>query len=125
MKKLLLLLLIFPLFISCGGDDEDELSKEITSKDLIGSWSTGVEGTHKYISFDEGNSGFYALYSGAKIVSSYTFDYVLSGNQISLKIKYSFDENLIGKTKVWNCELSSKSFKIKNESEVGTYSRME
>ncbi|SBW05595.1 hypothetical protein [uncultured Dysgonomonas sp.] len=124
MKKLLLLLLIFPLFISCGGDDEKEFGKEINSKDIVGSWSTGVEGTHKYISFDEDNTGFYALYSGATIVSSYTFDYVLTGNQISLKIKYSFNENLIGKMKVWDCELSSKSFKVKNEAEAGAYTKI-
>lgn len=124
MKKLLLFFIIVPFLFSCGGDDES-FDDEITSKDIVGSWSTGVEGTLKYISFDEGNSGFFALYSGAKLVSSYTFDYVISEGQISIKIKFSLDKDLIGKTKSWDYELSAKSLRIKNEAESGAYSRIE
>ncbi len=41
MKKILTLLLIFPLFIACGDDDEDTTPEPdyITNEDIVGYWN--------------------------------------------------------------------------------------
>ena len=95
MKKILfLMILFFPIVLSsCSSDDDDWI--DLNSEDIVGTWSTGIEGTHKYIKFESDGTGYYAL----------------------LKLK--------GQKRVWECLFSKDILKIKDGSlENGTYKRL-
>ena len=57
----------------CSSDDDDWM--DLDSKHLVGTWSTGTEGTHKYLKFENDGTGYYALLNGASFLTNY-FIYV-------------------------------------------------
>ena len=126
MKKILfLMILFFPIVLSsCSSDDDDWI--DLNSEDIVGTWSTGIEGTHKYIKFESDGTGYYALLSGATFVSNYLFTYQISGDKINIQITYSDNGNkLKGQKRVWECLFSKDVLKIKDGSlENGTYKRL-
>ena len=114
MKKLLFfMILLCPIVLGgCSSDDDDWM--DLDSKHLVGTWSTGTEGTHKYLKFENDGTGYYALLNGASFLTNYLFTYEISG-----------DNMLKGQKKVWECLFSKDILKIKNGSEDGTYKRVE
>ena len=126
MKKILFfMILLCPIVLGgCSSDDDDWM--DLDSKHLVGTWSTGTEGTHKYLKFENDGTGYYALLNGASFLSNYLFTYEISGDNINIEITYSDDGNkLKGQKKVWECLFSKDILKIKNGSEDGTYKRVE
>lgn len=126
MKKGLffLMVLLIPMFIGgCSSDDDKEEWTELNPNELIGSWSTGIEGIHKYLRFEEDGTGYYALLNGSTFTTNYLFDYEISGNNISIKITYSEPSGLTGEKKVWNCLFSKNALKIQDGQESGTYKK--
>ena len=125
MKNTLFLLVIVlsAMLISCSKDDGS--STPITKSAIIGKWSTGVEGIHKYITFESDGTGFYALFNGGSMGQNYLFSYeIISDESISIEITYSENERLIGRTKLWNCSLSGDKLMIENETEEGIYGKL-
>lgn len=55
MKNILFTLFAILILTSCSKDEEDWT--ELNSNNIIGYWSTGIEGTHKLLSFDEDGTG--------------------------------------------------------------------
>lgn len=127
MKKILFLMVVLPmmLFTACSSDDEDNPQTQLTQSALIGKWSTGIDGVHKYIDFEADGTGFYTLYNGATMGQNYMFSYTISDNSISIKITYSESDGLIGKNKLWNCTFWGNKLKIDNETENGIYNKIE
>lgn len=75
----------------CSSDDDDWM--DLDSKHLVGTWSTGTEGTHKYLKFENDGTGYYALLNGASFLTNYLFTYEISGDNINIEITYSDDGN--------------------------------
>ena len=69
MKKLLFfMILLCPIVLGgCSSDDDDWM--DLDSKHLVGTWSTGTEGTHKYLKFENDGTGYYALLNGASFLT--------------------------------------------------------
>ena len=63
MKNILFTLFAILILTSCSKDKEDWT--ELNSNSIIGYWSTGIEGTHKLLSFDEDGTGSFGIYSNA------------------------------------------------------------
>lgn len=63
MKNILFTLFAILILTSCSKDEEDWT--ELNSNNIIGYWSTGIEGTHKLLSFDEDGTGSFGIYSNA------------------------------------------------------------
>ena len=124
-KILFFMILLCPIVLGgCSSDDDDWM--DLDSKHLVGTWSTGTEGTHKYLKFENDGTGYYALLNGASFLTNYLFTYEISGDNINIEITYSDDGNkLKGQKKVWECLFSKDILKIKNGSEDGTYKRVE
>ena len=61
MKNILFTLFAILILTSCSKDEEDWT--ELNSNNIIGYWSTGIEGTHKLLSFDEDGTGSFGIYS--------------------------------------------------------------
>ena len=61
MKKILFfMILLCPIVLGgCSSDDDDWM--DLDSKHLVGTWSTGTEGTHKYLTYII-HSGFISGY---------------------------------------------------------------
>lgn len=92
MKKLLFYDFIVSNSIGgCSSDDDDWM--DLDSKHLVGTWSTGTEGTHKYLKFENDGTGYYALLNGASFLTNYLFTYEISGDNINIEITYSDDGN--------------------------------
>ena len=73
MKKILFfMILLCPIVLGgCSSDDDDWM--DLDSKHLVGTWSTGTEGTHKYLKFENDGTGYYALLNGASFLTNYLF----------------------------------------------------
>lgn len=129
MKKNLnfVLILLFPILLglgSCSSSDDDWI--DLNSEEIIGTWSTGTEGVHKYLKFENDGTGYYALLNGADFATNYLFTYKISGNNINIVITYSDGGNkLEGQERVWECLFSKDVLKISNGQESGTYKRIE
>ena len=53
------MILLCPIVLGgCSSDDDDWM--DLDSKHLVGTWSTGTEGTHKYLKFENDGTGYYA-----------------------------------------------------------------
>ena len=79
MKKLLLLLLLFPLFISCGGDDEDQdefYQKQVTNTELESGTATykQVKGSSTYYLVFENGTLRTWVYKGGKFTDNMYYD---------------------------------------------------
>lgn len=124
MKKILFLMAILPmmLFTACSSDD-DEPQILLSKSAIIGKWSTGTSGIHKYVDFDSDGTGYYALFNGTNIGQNYLFSYKVSDKSITIEITYSETKGIIGKVKQWNCNLSENILTIENETENGVYKR--
>lgn len=110
------------LFTACSSDD-DEPQIPLSKSAIIGKWSTGTSGIHKYIDFDSDGTGYYALFNGTNIGQNYLFSYNVSDESITIEITYSESKGIIGKVKQWNCSLTENSLTIENETENGVYKR--
>ena len=56
------MILLCPIVLGgCSSDDDDWM--DLDSKHLVGTWSTGTEGTHKYLKFENDGTGYYALFN--------------------------------------------------------------
>ena len=109
---------------SCSSSDDDWI--DLNSEEIIGTWSTGTEGVHKYLKFENDGTGYYALLNGADFATNYLFTYKISGNNINIVITYSDGGNkLEGQERVWECLFSKDVLKISNGQESGTYKRIE
>lgn len=74
MKKNLyfVLILLFPILLglgSCSSSDDDWI--DLNSEEIIGTWSTGTEGVHKYLKFENDGTGYYALLNGADFATNF------------------------------------------------------
>ena len=66
------MILLCPIVLGgCSSDDDDWM--DLDSKHLVGTWSTGTEGTHKYLKFENDGTGYYALLNGASFLTNYLF----------------------------------------------------
>ena len=80
MKNILFTLFAILILTSCSKDEEDWT--ELNSNNIIGYWSTGIEGTHKLLSFDEDGTGSFGIYSNATPISFQMFDYKIEEGRI-------------------------------------------
>ena len=72
MKKILIIkILLCPIVL--GGCSSDDDWMDLDLKHLVGTWSTGTEGTHKYLKFENDGTGYYALLNGASFLTYYLF----------------------------------------------------
>lgn len=125
MKKLLFSIAILPIILLTGcSSSDDDTSIPISQSAIIGKWSTGTNGIHKYIEFESNGRGFYSLFNDGTTGQNYTFSYSVSDKNINIKIIYSETQGLIGKSKLWNCVFSGDKLKIENETENGTYKKL-
>ncbi|MCS2765367.1 DUF5640 domain-containing protein [Bacteroides thetaiotaomicron] len=91
------MILLCPIVLGgCSSDDDDWM--DLDSKHLVGTWSTGTEGTHKYLKFENDGTGYYALLNGASFLTNYLFTYEISGDNINIEITYSDDGNKAQRT---------------------------
>ena len=82
MKNILFTLFAILILTSCSKDEEDWT--ELNSNNIIGYWSTGIEGTHKLLSFDEeGRIYIYDVYPDEK--TPYYLDCKISGTTLKVE----------------------------------------
>ncbi|MEG1839378.1 MAG: hypothetical protein RR220_08840 [Bacteroidaceae bacterium] len=127
MKKALFLLAILPvfLFMACSSIDNNP-KIPITKSSIIGKWSTGTKGIHKYLEFESNGTGCYASYNEDKMEQNYFFSYEISNEIISITITHAnIGKELVGSTKLWNCTLAGYNLIIENGTENGVYKRIE
>ena len=96
MKKNLyfVLILLFPILLglgSCSSSDDDWI--DLNSEEIIGTWSTGTEGVHKYLKFENDGTGYYALLNGADFATNYWLSLKTWG--IALKFLFLHHENIL------------------------------
>nr|2M4L_A Chain A, protein BT_0846 [Bacteroides thetaiotaomicron VPI-5482] len=92
---------------------------ELNSNNIIGYWSTGIEGTHKLLSFDEDGTGSFGIYSNATPISFQMFDYKIEEGRI-----YIYDVYPDEKTPYYlDCKISGTTLKVETGSEAGTYKK--
>lgn len=120
MKKILFLLAMLPMMFACSSSDDEEEYLDFTASDLVGKWSTGTSGVHKYLEFESNGEGYYSLFSGADIISNYVFDYKVSDNEIC--IYNTYPDN--GSPYILKALYSTNKLKILEGEEKGTYSRI-
>ena len=80
MKNILFTLFAILILTSCSKDEEDWT--ELNSNNIIGYWSTGIEGTHKLLSFDEDGTGSFGIYINATPIS---LDCKISGTTLKVE----------------------------------------
>lgn len=81
------MILLCPIVLGgCSSDDDDWM--DLDSKHLVGTWSTGTEGTHKYLKFENDGTGYYALLNGASFLTNYLFTYEISGDNIMAVLRW-------------------------------------
>lgn len=119
MKKVLFLLVTILVFASCSKDDEDWI--ELNDNNIVGNWSTGVEGMHKFLNFKEDGSGSFGIYSNATSVSFQTFDYKVEGDRIYIYDTYPKEYSPY----YLNCKISHKTLKVEDGTEAGTYNKLD
>jgi len=117
MKKILLLSALILGLIGCSSDDDNW--NVPTKSDLTqGSWSTGITGMHKYLSFEEDNTGYFAIYNGATLSSHYLFNYEIKNGEIT------FEHQLNGTKSISKCSISGDKLQIEEGAESGVYEKI-
>lgn len=117
MKNILFTLFAILILTSCSKDEEDWT--ELNSNNIIGYWSTGIEGAHKLLSFDEDGTGSFGIYSNATPISFQMFDYKIEEGRI-----YIYDVYPDEKTPYYlDCKISGTTLKVETGSEAGTYKK--
>ena len=122
MRKILFLLAMLPIVLcGCSSDDENEAITEITLAELVGSWATDQDGnTRKYLNFEANGDGYFALFSGTKIILDYTFNFRISGNTIKVSNTYPYELGSYSMTYSY----STNKLKILEGDEKGVYKKM-
>lgn len=119
MKKTLFLSIAILMLIGCSKDDENWT--ELNDSNIVGYWSTGIEGMHKFLSFKEDGTGSFGIYSNANLISMQIFNYTVTDNRIYIDDTYPKE-----KTPYYiDCKISNNTLKVENGEEAGTYEKLE
>ncbi len=88
---------------------------------IVGNWSTGIKGSHKFLNFGDDDKGSFGIYSNADPISFQTFKYKVEDSKI-----YIYDVFPKGKSPYYlDCKISNNKLKIENGEESGTYEKLE
>jgi len=101
MKNILFTLFAILILTSCSKDDDNWI--ELNENNIVGNWSTGIKGSHKFLNFGDDDKGSFGIYSNADPISFQTFKYKVEDSKI-----YIYD--VFPKGKSW---LSCNSWGIK------------
>ena len=109
MKNILFTLFAILILTSCSKDDDNWI--ELNENNIVGNWSTGIKGSHKFLNFGDDDKGSFGIYSNADPISFQTFKYDVFPKG---KSPYYLD-----------CKISNNKLKIENGEESGTYEKLE
>ena len=98
MKNILFTLFAILILTSCSKDDDNWI--ELNENNIVGNWSTGIKGSHKFLNFGDDDKGSFGIY---------IYDVFPKG-----KSPYYLD-----------CKISNNKLKIENGEESGTYEKLE
>lgn len=103
----------------CSKDDNDWTN--LNENNIVGNWSTGFEGMHKFLNFDEDGTGSFGIYSNANPTYFQSFKYTIEDSKI-----YIFDIFPKGKSPYYlDCKISSDKLKVESGDESGTYDKLD
>ena len=107
------------ILTSCSKDDDNWI--ELNENNIVGNWSTGIKGSHKFLNFGDDDKGSFGIYSNADPISFQTFKYKVEDSKI-----YIYDVFPKGKSPYYlDCKISNNKLKIENGEESGTYEKLE
>ncbi|MEO3422307.1 membrane lipoprotein lipid attachment site-containing protein, partial [Bacteroides xylanisolvens] len=119
MKNILFTLFAILILTSCSKDDDNWI--ELNENNIVGNWSTGIKGSHKFLNFGDDDKGSFGIYSNADPISFQTFKYKVEDSKI-----YIYDVFPKGKSPYYlDCKISNNKLKIENGEESGTYEKLE
>ncbi|MCA4455008.1 membrane lipoprotein lipid attachment site-containing protein, partial [Bacteroides xylanisolvens] len=96
MKNILFTLFAILILTSCSKDDDNWI--ELNENNIVGNWSTGIKGSHKFLNFGDDDKGSFGIYSNADPISFQTFKYKglsLKPWGIALKFLFLHHENIL------------------------------
>ena len=59
MKNILFTLFAILILTSCSKDDDNWI--ELNENNIVGNWSTGIKGSHKFLNFGDDDKGWLSL----------------------------------------------------------------
>ena len=119
MKNILFTLFAILILTSCSKDDDNWI--ELNENNIVGNWSTGIKGSHKFLNFGDDDKGSFGIYSNADPISFQSFKYKVEDSKI-----YIYDVFPKGKSPYYlDCKISNNKLKIENGEESGTYEKLE
>lgn len=65
MKNILFTLFAILILTSCSKDDDNWI--ELNENNIVGNWSTGIKGSHKFLNFGDDDKGSFGIYSNVQI----------------------------------------------------------
>lgn len=80
MKNILFTLFAILILTSCSKDDDNWI--ELNENNIVGNWSTGIKGSHKFLNFGDDDKGSFGIYSNADPISFQTFKYKVEDSKI-------------------------------------------
>ena len=88
MKNILFTLFAILILTSCSKDDDNWI--ELNENNIVGNWSTGIKGSHKFLNFGDDDKGSFGIYSNADPISFQTFKYKVEkvSHHIIWTVKY-------------------------------------
>jgi len=97
MKNILFTLFAILILTSCSKDDDNWI--ELNENNIVGNWSTGIKGSHKFLNFGDDDKGSFGIYSNADPISFQTFKYKVGLSLkpwgIALKFLFLHHENIL------------------------------
>ena len=110
---------LIPQELQLSQDDDNWI--ELNENNIVGNWSTGIKGSHKFLNFGDDDKGSFGIYSNADPISFQTFKYKVEDSKI-----YIYDVFPKGKSPYYlDCKISKNKLKIENGEESGTYEKLE
>ena len=67
MKNILFTLFAILILTSCSKDDDNWI--ELNENNIVGNWSTGIKGSHKFLNFGDDDKGSFGIYCNADPIS--------------------------------------------------------
>ena len=119
MKNILFTLFAILVLTSCSKDDDNWI--ELNENNIVGNWSTGIKGSHKFLNFGDDDKGSFGIYSNADPISFQTFKYKIEDNKIYIYDVFPKDKS----SYYLDCKISNNKLKIESGEDSGTYEKLE